>query len=381
METNEPLFDLQTLVQGYVDDLRAAAESPGDAPAQSAGNERLRESARLVEAGRDQAMADLNATYRARTSAMEAVVAERERRLEAYAMRQRQAVPADPNRFIVAGRVTDQVTGHGLPHVRVRATDLDRRHDDVVGEARTDALGYYRIEYTAAVIDERDQNPETYIEVLDNEGKVLFTSTKSFIQKAGQSAFIPAAVDGWKLPTSQRMAEKVARSVARRRQDLARRGRVLTSQPRVEVVRESDAREDDGRGNDRRKDAAPRPGSQVGRANAPAKKTEAPAEKARRKGQSGASSKPEAKSKQKTRARAAKPRSSASSRPLSDVKGIGPVYQERLASAGITDIETIAALEPSQLASVLEAGVGRAERIVNAAQAAAQPEEEPGDQA
>jgi len=63
------------------------------------------------------------------------------------------------------------------------------------------------------------------------------------------------------------------------------------------------------------------------------------------------------------------------------VKGIGPVYQERLASAGITDIETIAALEPSQLASVLEAGVGRAERIVNAAQAAAQPEEEPGDQA
>jgi hypothetical protein len=30
---------------------------------------------------------------------------------------------------------------------------------------------------------------------------------------------------------------------------------------------------------------------------------------------------------------------------------------------------------------VLEAGVGRAERIVNAAQAAAQLEEEPGDQA
>ena len=155
METNEPLFDLQALVQGYVDDLRAAAESPGDAPAQSAGNERLRESAGLVEAGRDQAMANLNATYRARTSAMEAVVAERARRLDAYAKRQRHAVSADPKRFIVAGRVTDQTTGHGLPHVRVRATDMDRRHDDVVGEARTDALGYYRIEYTAAVIDER----------------------------------------------------------------------------------------------------------------------------------------------------------------------------------------------------------------------------------
>lgn len=378
METNEPLFDLQALLQGYVDDLRVAAKSPGDAPAQSAGNERLRESAGHVEAGRDQAMADLNATYRARTSAMEAVVAERARRLDAYAKRKRQAVPADPNRFIVAGRVTDQVTGHGLPHVRVRATDLDRRYDDVVGEARTDALGYYRIEYTAAAIDERDQNPETYIEVLDNEGEALFTSTKSFIQKAGQSAFVPAAVDGGKLPTSQRMAEKVARSVMRRQQDLARRGRVLKSQPRVEVVRGSDAR-NDGRGNDRRKDAASRPGPQAGRANAPAKKTEAPAEKARRKGQSGASSQPEAKSKQKTRARSAKPRSSASSRPLSDVKGIGPVYQERLTGAGITDIETIAALEPSRLASVLAVGVGRAERIVNAAQAAAQPEEESGD--
>ena len=340
METNDqPTFDLQGLVQGYVDDLRAVAQSPREEPAPSAGNEKLRASAGHVQAERDDAAIELNAQYRARTSAMEAVVAERQRRLEAYAKRQRQAVPADPNRFIVAGRVTDQATGYGLPHVRVRATDLDRRYDDIVGEARTDALGYYRIEYTAAAIDERDQNPETFIEVLDDEGEVLFTSTKSFIQKAGQSAFIAAAVDGDKLPTSQRMAGKVAGSVARRQQDLARRGRVLKYQPRAEVARD---------------DIARRPAPQAKRAVPLAPKKERA-------------------KKEKERAEKAAARTAervAPSPPLTAVKGIGAVYEERLHDAEVTDVDTVAAMEPSQLASILDVGTGRAERIIAAAQEA-----------
>jgi predicted flap endonuclease-1-like 5' DNA nuclease len=248
-----------------------------------------------------------------------------------------------------------------------------------VGEARTDALGYYRIEYTAAAIDERDQNPETFIEVLDDEGEVLFTSTKSFIQKAGQSAFIPAAVDGGKLPTSQRLANKVAGSVARRQRDLARRGRILKHQSRVEVVRRGGARGDDGRGNDSREDAAPHPEPRVEQADAPVKKIEARAGKARRRGQTGSESKSATESKQQAGAGSAKQRPVASSHSLRDVKGIGSVYQKRLADAGITDIETVAALQPSQLASVLGAGTGRAERIIHAAQAVARPEQS-GDQ-
>lgn len=349
METNDrSTFDLQALVQRYVDDLRAAAQSPQrDAPVPSAGTEQLRQAARQVQTERRDAVATLNAQYEARTTAMEAVVIERQRRLEAYAQRQRQAVPAAPDRFVVAGRVTDRVTGRGLPHVRVRAMDLDRRHDDLLGEVRTDALGYYRIAYTSADIAERDENPETYIEVLDNESQVLFTSTKSFIQKAGRSAFIPATVDGNKLPTAKRMAGKVAGSVARRQQNLTRRRRTLQYRPSSEIVMKDE-------------DAA--------RLAPPARPVAPPHEKA-------PAARPEAaQGDEGVEPASEEPRSTSSHRPLTAVKGIGAVYQERLSDAGITTIEAVAKMKPARLAAILEVGAGRAQRIVGAAREFVPPE-------
>lgn len=314
MPDERPTLDLGALVQDFVEDLRVTARPApdrGDEPADR-GRERLRRAAEEVRDGQAAAAAEVNARYRERATALRDVLVQRQQRLEAYAGRQRGTVPTDPELFVVAGRVTDEATGSGLPRVRVRAIDLDRRRDDLLGEVRTDALGYYRLEYRAADFRERDENPETYIQVLDEEGEVLFTSTRSFVQKAGKSAFIPAAVDGARVPASRRMAGKVDDAVAARRRDFQRRRRVL--EPETDVGLDATL-------------TASREASGSLRSTVVV----------------------------------------AGGRSLTDVRGIGPTYRERLEREGVRSAEEVARMEPGRLAGILGVGEGRAAGIIEEA--------------
>jgi hypothetical protein len=304
------------VVEAFVEDLRAAAAASPEPAPQKATRARalLRAAAEHLLSEGVRARGEVNAEYRARTHAMEAVLAERQHRLEAYAERQRQVVPPAADRFIVAGRVTDRATGRGLPHVRVRATDLDRREHDLLGYVRTDALGYFRLEYGAGDIAESDHVPETFIEVLDDEGNVVHTSARSFVEKSGGAAFIPAEVDGAALPQNVRMAQKVAATVDRRHRDFEVRRRVLERSPELAVDLGGRA-VTGGKGGE---------GDQV---------VEGPVEGA-----------PEV--------------------TLTEVKGIGAAFSDRLTESGLTTVARLARARVEKVAEILNVSEERAKAMI-----------------
>jgi hypothetical protein len=97
----------------------------------------------------------------------------------------------------------DKKSGVGLPDVIVKAFDMDRKYDDLLGSTVTNKDGYYQVEYTTKDFkDLFDKKPETYIEVLDQEGHTLYTSPKSFVLKSGKQEIVDAEVDGKKLAAS-----------------------------------------------------------------------------------------------------------------------------------------------------------------------------------
>ncbi len=165
-----------------------------------------------------------------RAEALERAVAQRQQRLEGIAeIRGNEVRRAAEGRFVAAGRIVDRDIGAGLPNVRVRAFDLDRKYDDLLRITRTDELGYYRIEYSETDFDELDKKPEMYIEVLDEEDRVLYTSSKSFIHKAGEVEVINVQLDGTMLPTSRALGEAVTLARERRIEGYKRRRQVLSA--------------------------------------------------------------------------------------------------------------------------------------------------------
>lgn len=318
MET--PSVDINGLLDAFVARVRSAARGDAAREVPVQDEKHLQDLVDVAGRARAQAREEVNEKYRERASEMSEVVAERQNRLEAYARRQRQAVPAVEGKFVVAGRVTDRESRVGLPHVRVRVSDLDRKHDDILGEARTDALGYFRLEYDPADFKDRDVNPEAYIEVLDAQGEVIFTSPKSFIEKSGESAFIAAPVEGDRLPTNLRIGAKVDEGILQREADLGRRERILTKRPDAAVA------------------------TQPVRL-APAK---------------------EALSQRLASLVESDPRKA----PLTEVEGVGRVFRERLEKEGLNNAGSVAAADAKRLAEVLQVGEGRASKIADAARRA-----------
>jgi hypothetical protein len=184
-----------------------------------------------LRAERAKMLEDHERRLQARQNALGQVLSERQQRLQANDQRAREEVLTRvEGKFVVAGRIGDNETGLGLPDVRVSAFDLDRKYDDLLGETRTDMMGYYRLEYDESDFEDlQEEKPETYIEVLDEEGKQLYTSTKSFFYKVDEVEEMNASVDTNTLPRSQAFSEVVYRSANDQLANLEDRDRVLDS--------------------------------------------------------------------------------------------------------------------------------------------------------
>ncbi|MEO1079469.1 MAG: hypothetical protein AAFY29_07935 [Pseudomonadota bacterium] len=269
MADNE--LDLKNLVDGVVRILSDHVAAPpwrlkretGAWPVKRSGeletlNQRLGDERAASEA-------KVDSTYSERRKDIGKVVEERGRRIDAYTGRTRQVIAADDNKFIVAGRITDQETGVGLPNVRVKAFDLDRQQNDKLGNARTDSLGYFRIEYTEADFMDagEESQPETFIEVLGDDDEIVHTSRQSFVQKAGDVEFVKVELDGAAMEKSLNAGLRIDSSIRKRVDGLKLRKRLLTVGS-TGVVRKVPVRESTAAGSTRKK--------------APASKKSSPAE-------------------------------------------------------------------------------------------------------
>lgn len=305
-------LDVAVLVRGLLQDLTQAVGAPPPTVGQiESGLAQIRElQVRLTEISKEP-LERVAATYSERSADMEALLLERRRRLEAYAGRERRVVVPESGKFIVAGRVTDGGSGNGLPNVRVRATDLDGKHDEVVGETHTDALGYYRIEYAGAdFADFGGKMPEMLIEVLGDDGEPIFASPKSFVVKAGHSEYIAAAVDGQKTPTSLRLGTSLQGTITARLSQLDLRARVLA-------------------------------------------------------GTGGAA--PAAQQVAKQRRRRLAPAGSASKTvhvPVTEVSGIGPASEAKLLAHGVRDAAGLAKMKPQEVQETLGVNAEKAEAMI-----------------
>jgi hypothetical protein len=228
---------LKTLFDGMMKSLENSVKAPPWQEKRGSGEWTDKRSAELeflaqqLKAQRGDIQSDVEAGYGERRADIRNVVVERKRRLEAYAGRNRQVIPAKADKFIIAGRVTDQASGVGLPNVKVNAFDLDRKQHDFLGNARTDSLGYFRVEYTEKDFMDagEEKQPETFIEVMGEDGKVIHTSTQSFVQKAGEVEFVKVEVDGKLVSKSLDAGQRIDESVKMRINGLETRERLLST--------------------------------------------------------------------------------------------------------------------------------------------------------
>lgn len=133
----------------------------------------------------------------------------------------------EEDKFVLTGRVIDEETGKGLPGVKVRAIDMDRKYDDLVGEARTDELGYYRVVYDKSDFEDKDLQPEMYIELVDEKDEVFYTSPRGFRHKSGRVEVLNAAVGADKVPASRERSKRLSTLLDARHTELDARARTL----------------------------------------------------------------------------------------------------------------------------------------------------------
>lgn len=88
--------------------------------------------------------------------------------------------------WVIKGRVTDE-QGNGVGGLIVRLYDKDLFFDDRLGEAKTDANGYYTLTYhTEDFRDFFERKPDLYLRVLDEEENALYTSKREIRYESGR---------------------------------------------------------------------------------------------------------------------------------------------------------------------------------------------------
>jgi hypothetical protein len=127
----------------------------------------------------------------------------RARWVEAYAQRKRSAVPARKDRFVLAGRIVDRATGAALPNLVVAVSDREKRAARAVASTRTNALGYFRIEFTQRQLEElAEKHAVIRVDVRDPAGGAIETVAGAITPKPGAVEFRETAVDGSKCAAS-----------------------------------------------------------------------------------------------------------------------------------------------------------------------------------
>lgn len=97
--------------------------------------------------------------------------------------------------WIVHGRVIFAASGQPLPGLCVAAMDADLFYDDALGEATTDADGYYRIEYGPAQFRGLlEQAPDVYVIVRDSKGRFLGSTMQQPIRNAAREITLDVEV-------------------------------------------------------------------------------------------------------------------------------------------------------------------------------------------
>jgi len=230
---DRPTLHPGTLVRGLLADLGTLVREGGPVGEIGKDGDGVAQLRRLGAALRERRAAadeELATRYRDRAGAMREVIQARQQRVEAYTHRLRQAVPPEPGKYILAGRLTDEGTGVPLPNVVVRL------QDDTPGAApttaHTDALGYFRLELTLAGAGRTGGRAgDVRVEVLDAEGKVLGGSERSFHAEPGRSDFVKLRVAGGRVPRSLELGRTVERAVEERLSRLRRTERVVAQGP------------------------------------------------------------------------------------------------------------------------------------------------------
>jgi len=83
--------------------------------------------------------------------------------------------------FQINGRIIDRNTKKGIPDLQIEAWDKDLIFNDLVGNAITDAQGYFQIKFTQTHYQEcfGDRQPDLFFKVV-RQGKLL-TSTEDSV--------------------------------------------------------------------------------------------------------------------------------------------------------------------------------------------------------
>lgn len=149
----------------------------------------------------------------------QAVYVGRAQALRSFAGKRLEALRAAPGHppsegplegFRIRGRILDEKDGQGLANVKIVAKDLDRKTDEVIGTAITDWEGRYSIAYRAEDFADPDRKPEIYLEVYDDEDKLLTRTSRSFIDKTAKDATLSATVSSRTLPQAQDLKARLS---------------------------------------------------------------------------------------------------------------------------------------------------------------------------
>lgn len=98
--------------------------------------------------------------------------------------------------WVIKGRVTNE-QGRGMGGLIVRLYDKDLFFDDRLGEAETDASGYYSLTYhTEDFRDFIERKPDLYLTVLDQKGETLYTSKRRVRYESGRVEVIDVKLSG-----------------------------------------------------------------------------------------------------------------------------------------------------------------------------------------
>ena len=116
--------------------------------------------------------------------------------------------------FVVAGRILDTETGHGLPQLRVQVIEPVSQKERIWAETATDELGFFRVAFGEAQFKELfERQAELRVAVLDSQGQTLSTADRLFKPKIGKTEFVDVALDGAQAPASRDEATRLEADV------------------------------------------------------------------------------------------------------------------------------------------------------------------------